>query len=553
MMNKILCLLLSVLLLIGLMAGCSDTPTPTPTPDSSVDSSDTSSLPSNDDSTTTTTTSSTTTSTTATTTVAVPVVQSVAATTEKSFELLPGEKSVLLNENPDRGYRSELIVDLPAADDEEAFAKWTDEAVLKHVMTDIPGNALDESVTVSRLYFYLAEYTTMETIPEQAIELIRKYMKAHMQMGVKMYLVFYYQRSDNKCPNTEIILKHMDQFNKLVHEFKDGISALCFGLIGRYGEWTSASHVDDYDRKKITDKMVSMIPEDTYLVMRQPNYKWANVSEDNPRYKTIGFADDANFGMDGTHSEKWKPGSDIWDKAMKEAPYAYNDGELFTTKYFRNNGVYVKGLSVIESLSQHRTHTFSIWHGYGDYASSGGTIQESTFYGWKCEEVTAEWLEKKGLPYSPNWFTQTNGNPLQRNAFEYLRDYLGYHFSMTDLKVTGGTKGGSTINIKANLVNYGMAAGMNLESGFAILDESGKVVSSVKVGNPAEWHSTNPEDYSDRDLLNHALSTSMKLPKDKGTYKLAFFVRNAMGQYARLDNAVPYEDGYHILHMFTID
>lgn len=552
MMNKILCLLFSVLLLMGMMAGCKPTPTPTPEPDSSVDSSVTSSLPSDDNSTTTTTTDSTTTSTTVTTTVTVPVVQSVPVTTEKTFELLPAEKSVLLNKNPDRGYRSEMIVDIPAADDAESFAKWTDEAVLDRVRKDIPGNALDESVMVSRLYFYLAEYTTMETIPEQAIELIRKYMKAHMEMGVKMYLVFYYQRSDNKCPNTDIILKHMDQFNKLIHEFKDGIAALCFGLIGRYGEWTSASHVDEYDRKTITDKMISMIPSTMYLNMRSPQLKWNNVSKDNPRYKTIGFDDAAVFGMETTHGT-WVPGSEEWTGGMKEAPYAFNDAELFTTNYFRNNGVYVKGLSVIESLSQHRTQTLSAWHGYGDYASNGGTIQESTFYGWKCEEVTAEWLEKKGLPYSPSWFTRANGDTVQRNVFEYLRDYLGYHLSMTDLQVTGGTKAGNTINVKANLVNYGMGAAMNLESGFAILDEAGNVVSTTMVGNPAEWHSTNPEDYSDRKLLNHGLETSMTLPKEKGTYQLAFFVRNAMGQYARLDNAIPYVNGYNSLHMFTID
>ncbi len=576
MMKKTICLLLSVCLLMGLSAGCTDEPKD-PVDPTTTTTTATTTEPSSDEGTTTetpieittetptttttaeatTTTESTTTTTTETgttvTTTVAPAVKSVAATTEKKFETLPAEQSVLLNKNPDRGFRSELIVDMPAADNAAAFEKWTYEAVLNHVKKEVYQNALDESVTVSRLYFYLAEYTQLDAIPDQAIEMIRRYMKAHMEVGIKVCLVFYYQRSDTVCPDADILLKHMDQIAKLLEEFKNGISSLCFGLIGRYGEWTSASHVTEPERKIITEKMLSILPEGMYLTMRQPIYKWNNVPKDSPRYKMIGFANDACFGMDGTHSETWKPGSETYRESMKEAPYGFNDGELFTTKYFRNNGVYVKGLSVVENLSQLRTNTFSIWHGYGDYSSIGGTIQESVFYGWKCEEVTVEWLKEKGLPYSPTWFTNVKGKTLQRNAFEYLRDYLGYRFSMTDLKVTGGTKGGEEIQIAAELVNYGMAAGMNLESGFAILDESGKVLSEVKVGNPADWHCTDPTDYSKRELLKHSLATSMKLPETKGTYQLAFFVRNAMGQYARLDNTVPFVDGYHILHMFTID
>lgn len=546
MMKKAICVLLSVFLLMGLAAGCTKDPKDPVVTTTTTTTTTTAATESTSDDTTTTTTTGTTAS-------VVPAEKKVAATTEKKLETLPAEHSVLLNKNPDRGYRSELIVDMPAADDAAAFEKWTYEAVLKHVKSEVFQNALDESVTVSRLYFYLAEYTALDAIPEQAIEMIRRYMKAHMEVGVKMYLVFYYQRSDTVCPDSDILMKHMDQIQKLLEEFKNGISALCFGLIGRYGEWTSASHVTDVERKIITEKMLNILPEGMYLTMRQPIYKWANVPTDSPRYKTIGFANDACFGVDGTHSEKWKPGSETYLGSMKEAPYAFNDGELFTTKYFRNNGVYVKGLSVIENLSQLRTHTFSIWHGYGDYSSVGGTIQESVYYGWKCEEVTEAWLKEKGLPYSPTWFINAKGKTLERNVFEYLRDYLGYRFSMTDLKVTGGTTAGKEIQIAANLVNYGMAAGMNLESGFAILDESGNVVSEVKVGNPADWHSTDPTDYTKRALLQHSLKAAMNLPKDTGTYQLAFFMRNAMGQYARLDNTVPFVNGYNVLHMFTID
>lgn len=79
------------------------------------------------------------------------------------------------------------------------------------------------------------------------------------------------------------------------------------------------------------------------------------------------------------------------------------------------------------------------------------------------------------------------------------------------------------------------------------------MVSEILVGDPTTWHPTSPEDYSDRTQLKHNLSAEMKLPSESGTYKIAFFLRNTLGQTARLDNTIEYSNGYNILHMFTIE
>lgn len=79
------------------------------------------------------------------------------------------------------------------------------------------------------------------------------------------------------------------------------------------------------------------------------------------------------------------------------------------------------------------------------------------------------------------------------------------------------------------------------------------LVSQVFAGDPKTWHSSDPKNYSDRTLLTHKVTASMKLPKESGTYKVAFFIKNKLGQTVRLDNSVEYKNGYNILHMFTVD
>lgn len=50
-----------------------------------------------------------------------------------------------------------------------------------------------------------------------------------------------------------------------------------------------------------------------------------------------------------------------------------------------------------------------------------------------------------------------------------------------------------------------------------------------RAGAPLTWHSRNPEDYGDARLLTHTVEASVPLPEAKGTYTLAFYLRNSMG------------------------
>lgn len=63
-----------------------------------------------------------------------------------------------------------------------------------------------------------------------------------------------------------------------------------------------------------------------------------------------------------------------------------------------------------------------------------------------------------------------------------------------------------------SLINYGFAAAFNLQSGFAILDEDNRLVSTVDSGSPETWYNRNPEQYADSRNLTHTLKAAVRLP-----------------------------------------
>ena len=82
-----------------------------------------------------------------------------------------------------------------------------------------------------------------------------------------------------------------------------------------------------------------------------------------------------------------------------------------------------------------------------------------------------------------------------------MRDHLGYRIEGKTLDIKGNLATDSELNLNMKLVNYGFSAAFNLKSEFVILDSSNKIVSSVKVGNPAEWN-------NDDELKTHELATA---------------------------------------------
>ena len=527
---------------------------------------------------------------------------SVPATAQIALKALPAEHSVLLNKNPDRGFRSAEETNMVPEPDvlKDDAHKYTYDKILAEVKKRIQENTLGESVTVSRVYFIMTNYIPTAVnpdrnyyeLPQITMDYINNYCKAYKEVGVKMYMGIYYMQYNGQAAygnnyeriRISTVMHHVEKYwGPLWEKWQDAIYSVGFALLGRYGEWTSLGdsclpdgkyyydtakqNIDYTEWKKLTeegkqklvDLVLKTVPEELYINMRQPMYKAQFVSKNHPRYNRIGFSEDAFYGKVYPDQDMgqgyWLPNDSggWWTMGMKEAPYTIMDGEFFTSRSFVADSIYIPHDTCIPTFSELRMTTFSINHGYGDINTFGTSLEQTVFQGWKGEEVTAESLKKMGVFVAPGWFIDKSGNTVKRNAFEYTRDYLGYRISAENASITGGTKAGEKITVDMTFKNYGFSAAFNLKSGYAILNEKNEIVSSVEVGDPTTWHSSSPTDYSDRTQLTHNLKGTLTLPKEKGTYKVAFFLKNKLGQSARLDNQVEFSNGFNILHMFTID
>lgn len=460
------------------------------------------------------------------------------------FSPLSAEKSVLLNKNPERGFRSEEDYFVPLVED---IPDWSDEEYYADAKRRLERNVYWETVTVSRVYFILDKYVNEPVLPDKVLEYMQGYYNAYRRLGVKLYLGHYYQHGcHQETVSEEVVLSHLKQLTPIFEKNADVVYLFSMNFIGCYGEWTCMHKELDY--QKFVNALFDAAPSHLRLVMRQPIYKQRFVNSEYERYYRIGFANEALHGLKYSHidiGQSWvQPGSHWWDVTMKEGAYTINDAEPFTTRWIRLVGTWSSGLTNIEALSQQRTCTMSIQHAYGDICQFGGEITETQAYSWKGQEICEADLDRLGIAYSPSWFITTEGDKIKRNCFEFLRDHLGYRITAKNMTIN---EENGELSVSLNLKNIGFSAAFNLRSGFVILDKEGNIVRDISAGNPEEWYCTDPANYRNREYLIHNVSAKIPLGDIKGEYSIGFYMTNSLSQFARMDNTVEFKNGYHIL------
>ncbi len=460
------------------------------------------------------------------------------------LESLPAEKSVLLNRNPDRGFRAEEDYFVPTV---EEILALTPESYVEDARKRIEKNVHGEEATVSRVYFILNKYVDTPVLPDAVLQFMQYTFDAYKKLGVRMYLCHYYQHSCAGEPVAEdIVLSHLKQISPLWEKNKDILHSMNFTFHGSYGEWTCMRK--PVDRQKFVNAFMENAPDEVRLIMRHPIYKRLFVNPEFWRYNRIGFADDACHGTMFSNVDLGQsytqPGSEWWEMCKKESALTLNDGELFTTRWIRLSGSWPKAYEVMQILSERHETTFSIQHGYGDICQFGGDIDQTCFTSYKSVEVNEEILSDMGLHYTDGWFVSANGDKVKRNAFEYLRDHIGYKISADKLDAEIN---GNEVSLLLSLKNYGYGAAFNLVSGFAILDSESKVIYEVKAGDPETWFGSDPDCYENRELLCHKVNAVLPADLLTSGCQIAFYMKNSFGQFARLDNTVEFKDGYNIL------
>ncbi len=482
--------------------------------------------------------------------------------------------------NSDRGFRTDLVVYVDqlvdCIDDEK---EMTDK--LSGIFRIYFDN-LDEPCSLAFAYIDLAKWNK-EALSKEALEVIKQMFKYCRTRKVKLMCNFYYNgwtavnfevSDENKeklaavCADQETILTHIDQLAPIVAEYKDCVYDLTCGFVGYVGEWAYNYQYPIVDYNVITKAIVDKLcaPNGLYFSHRVPEYR-DNVAKAYPDWDGVKWISTSNCAMYGeTYEKDWHSGcfqvnhtadgtgaacsrrdhydNNMWEDVSEKGAYTPQGGEMYTMSALNRYNMIPKGKDMILEVAHHWHTNMSFWHGRYDSRSKELI---NPMKQWETEPVTAEWLDGQGIIYDPNWFLDSNGNKVERNCYEFIRDHLGYKIVAENASVK--TEGGK-IKIDMSLKNYGMAAAFYLESGFAVLDESYNVVSEVKAGEPDKWYSHDPENYKSSEVLSHNITAEINAPKGDGKFYLAFYLRNSQNVGARLSNNIVFQNEYNILCSF---
>ena len=459
---------------------------------------------------------------------------------ERTYTTLYSDNDALMNDNPNRGFRGYIeVVDFNMSQSD-----------LNEKLSGLMKRHIEyANTTVAVCYIYPFDYLGKQ-FDQKFYDVLQWTFDWGRENNIQYCFRFAYWHDGYyqvKTATTDEILDHVDQIAEsgIIEKNKDVIHSFQAGFVGKYGEWHSETTPTDH--KLILENIVEkLIPEDVYGQVRKPEYERL-LSDDNARKDGLGYHMDSFFGIQDSSqygSGTFSLGLEDWTRAVKDGAYSPQDGELYFHGQFVNDlGFFPEAYACLLGLSQLRMTTFSSENGYLEQ----GLFGNSAMHQWQSKPITAKWCEENGIPYSENWFKNQKGETVERNVFEFIKDYLGYRITATKLNTKVD---GDKLNVSLNIENHGFSAAFNIESTLVILDAKGNVVAEAAAGDPTQWHSTNPDDYNDRSQLVHTLKAELNLPKVAGEYRLALSLKSKNGTSARLDNNIEYVDGYNILHTF---
>ena len=462
---------------------------------------------------------------------------------ERSYTTLYSESDILLYQNPNRGLRGFYSL---------MHFNITKDELIETLQTQTNSWYPTTQTPIAVCYFFPGDYLGKE-LDQQFFDTIQWAFDYFRENQIQILLRFaYYDVNvfNERTPTTDELLIHINQLaeNGIIERNQDVIHVFQAGFIGQFGEW----HSDEppADRTVILNTLADKLwPDGMYIQVRNPKYK-DYLADGHPKKVMIGFNNDGWFGIeDATQlgNQDYSYGYEPWERNVREGAYTPQDGEFYYWSQFTNDlRFYPDGYACILGMSQLRFTTFSAINGWLDQ----GALKDGAMVRCMKQPITIKWLEEYGLPYSENWFKNNEGEIVERNTYEYMRDYLGYRFSANTLSVK--EKDDNTLSVILKIENHGFSSAFNITSKLVILDSENNEVSSVSFGDPKTWHSTNPDDYQDREQLVHELTADIENPDKKGEYKLAMQLLSKGGGTARLDNNIPFEAGYNILHTFEV-
>lgn len=336
--------------------------------------------------------------------------------------------------------------------------------------------------------YYLGEFMD-GPINDQMFQLIRENMNVIRESGFKAILRFAYSQSENApvydAPE-EVTLNHITQLAPIIRENSDVIAVFQAGFIGAWGEWWYSTYygnenAPDYNkRKKITDALLQIIPDDRMISVRTPQHKTGLLD--------ISFRDSLTVAEARNGNDKSRLGH-------------HNDCFLADAN---DMGTYVS--------AQSRSYTATD----SKYTCMGGETCAPSSYAECAKAIEA--METYHWSYlNKDYNNLVLSDWRQKGCFDEIQRRLGYRFVIRKAEHPEILKQGEACPIKLTIENTGFAAPYHLRV-LEILfrDSNGQIAYRHRLENDIRFW------FGGETIV---ISETINLPSSlKGSYDILLFV-----------------------------
>jgi len=263
----------------------------------------------------------------------------------------------------------------------------------------------------------------------------------------------------NLEPDIEQIEKHIEQLKPFFEANEDIIAGVETGFLGPYGEQHTSKIVKDENIKRVTEKLLEVVPESRTVSVRRPRYYCCTTGVDISKI-------DENISVEGT--SEYRIG-------------VFNDGYLGSAS---DLGTFVNRKKEIVWLNNQATHTLyggeAVWvesikdcDENGNLYNSPEHIQEEMFQ-THTSYLNIEWNNNLIDKWKATMYAGDDELYQGSTVFTYIKNHLGYRLSLISAKIDSQVAQGSTAKVEFNLKNSGAGNVVNKKKAYLILKNEEK-------------------------------------------------------------------------------
>ncbi|WP_460485528.1 DUF4832 domain-containing protein [Capnocytophaga sp. HP1101] len=321
----------------------------------------------------------------------------------------------------------------------------------------------EEGINLFLTIYYLNDFRD-KPISEAFLNKIRSNMRTIREGGAKVILRFAYTKSQSDKPwdaPWQWTEKHLEQLRPIIQENADVIAVWEAGFVGVWGEWyytdnyvfKPKDNAGDYaPRKRVLEKLLSILPKDRMVAIRTPKAKLL----------TMGIA----------------------IKDSLTAQTAFNGSNLSRIGY--HNDCFLADATDTGTFNNQEERNYLARE--TQYVVMGGETCKLSSYA-ECQNTLKEMATQHWSYLNMDYHQEVIAGWKNHKCMDEIKNRLGYRFVLVEGKFNENIRVGGKLQLQLKLKNEGFAAPYNSRDVQIVLvkkDGSQKEVFKVDA-DPRRW------------------------------------------------------------------